>query len=72
MDLLRSGRGAPDAAEPLAVDRKHLHELLQITATRLRSGEVAPTLFAVVQLLGAECHRRILGEHRADQARSEN
>ena len=32
MDLLRSGRGAPDAAEPLAIDRNHLHELLQITA----------------------------------------
>ena len=33
---------------------------MQELTKKLRSGSAAPSLFAVVQLLGAECHRNIL------------
>ena len=39
-------------------------ELIKTLATKLRSGDVVPTIFAVVQLLGTECHRRILVEQQ--------
>ena len=39
---------------------------MRILAKKMRSGNHEPTLFSVVQLLGAECHRRIM----AKQARA--
>ena len=48
------------AREALVIDEEHVHDLMQDLTKKLRSGTAAPSLFAVVQLLGAECHRNIL------------
>ena len=54
-------RGAADSERARSArDRRKHVDVMQDLTKKLRSGTAAPSLFAVVQLLGAECHRNIL------------
>ena len=48
--------------EDVFIARKDIYELLKTLAKRLRSEKVQSSIFGVVQLLGAECHRGILAD----------